>query len=69
MSTPEPKKFFLQKSNKFLDANDEFKAGGFMEKTAKAFDTEAAALDKAEAMGLDLDAIYVVAGKVRPVAP
>lgn len=55
--------YFLQKDNKFLDQTDAFKVGAFREPEAKSFETEAAALDKAEALGLNLDRIRVVKAK------
>ncbi len=61
--------YFLQKRNLFLDKTDTFKAPALRHPDAKPFDTEAAALDKAEAMGLNLDSIYVVKAKKREDAP
>lgn len=58
-------RYFLQKGNKFLAKNDKFDAPGFGHKDAQPFSTEALALDKAEAMGLDLDDVYVIKNKVR----
>lgn len=55
--------YFLQKDNKFLDAADAFTAPAMNHKDAKPFTSEKDALDKAEAMGLDLDRIEVLRAK------
>ncbi len=67
MSTP--KQFFLLKSNKFLDLNDQFKAIGMSDRSLQPFETKDAALDKAEALGLDLDSISVISGRKRRADP
>ena len=59
--------YFLQKNNQFLNKSDAFKAPALRHPDAKPFESEAAALDKAEAMGLDLDSIYVVKAKKKEV--
>jgi hypothetical protein len=61
--------FFLQKGNKFLDKSDAFLAPAMGHEFAQPFDTEDAALDKAEAMGLDLDAVDVRASKKQADKP
>lgn len=53
-------KFALRKNNQFLNASDEFKSPALYHKDTVRFDTEGAALDKAVALGLNLDAIKVV---------
>jgi hypothetical protein len=53
------KKFYLQKGNRYLATGDTFTAPTMGDEKAVAFDSEDAALDKAEALGLDLDRIYV----------
>jgi len=53
------RKYFLQKGNRFLAQGDVFTAPAMGDEKAIQFDTEDAALDKAEALGLDLDLIYV----------
>ena len=53
-------KFALRKGNLFLNGSDEFKSPALFHKDTVRFDTEEAALDKAVALGLDLDAIKVV---------
>ena len=64
MSKPETK-FYLRKGNKYITESDTFTAPAFGHESAKAFDTEDAALDKAEALGIDLDRVTVVEAKVR----
>lgn len=58
-------KHYLQKSNKFLNSNDKFVCPRILsastdELRAVGFDTEAAAVAKAEALGLDLAKIRVI---------
>lgn len=53
-------KFAVRKGNLFLNGLDEFKSPALFHKDTVRFDTEEAALDKAVALGLDLDAIKVV---------
>lgn len=53
-------KFALRKNNQFLNAADEFKSPALFHKDTVRFDTEDAALDKAVALGLNLDVIKVV---------
>lgn len=58
-------KHYLQKSNKFLNANDEFVCPKILSAStddlrAVGFATEAAAVSKAEALGLDLAKVRVI---------
>ena len=53
-------KFALRKGNQFLDASDEFKSPALYHASTVRFDTEDAALDQAEALGLHLDQVKVV---------
>ena len=54
------KQFFaLKKVNKFYDVNDTFKSPAGRNKDTFQFDSEDAALDKAEALGIHLDDIEV----------
>ena len=62
-------KFALRKGNQFLDASDEFKSPALFHKDTARFDTEDAALDKAVALGLDLDAVDVRAFKKQADKP
>lgn len=66
---PHTVQFFLRKDNKFLNKSDVFAAPAFGHESAQPFDTEDAALDKAEAMGLDLDAVSVKAAKKKAGKP
>lgn len=59
-------KFYVLKGTKVLAADDSFQPMG--DKSA-AFVSEDAALDKADALGLDLDDILVISSKVKPIAP
>lgn len=52
-------KFAIRKGNLFLNASDEFKSPALYHKDTVRFDTEDAALDKAVALGLDLDSLKV----------
>lgn len=51
--------FVLKKGNKFYDVNDTFKSPAGTDKDTFRFDSEDAALDKAEAKGIHLDDIEV----------
>ena len=58
-------KHYLQKSNRFLNASDEFVCPKILspdkdELRAVGFDTKAAAVAKAEALGLDLSKVRVI---------
>lgn len=57
--------FFLEYGNYFLNKTDAFKAPTFRDASVQVFDTEASALDKAEALELDLDRIRVLQTKKR----
>jgi hypothetical protein len=58
-------KYALKKGNQFLNASDAFKSPALYHKDTVRFDTEAAALDKAVALGLHLDTIDVVRLQVK----
>ena len=51
--------FVLKKGNKFYDVNDTFKSPAGRNNDTFQFDSEDAALDKAEALGIHLDDIEV----------
>ena len=57
-------KFAIRKGNLFLNASDEFKSPAMYHKDTVRFDTEDAALDKAVALGLNLDSLKVHRFKV-----
>ena len=60
-------KFALRQGTKFLSVNDEFKVKTTSDKETATFDSEDAALDKAEALGIDLDRIKVI--DISPLTP
>ncbi len=57
-------KFALRKNNQFLNGSDEFKSPALFHKDTVRFDSEDDALDKAVALGLDLDSLKVHSFKV-----
>ena len=60
MSSKKVELFALAKGNQFLDKSDAFKSPALYHANTVNFDTENAALDKAESLGLHLDTIRVV---------
>ncbi len=56
----------LQKGTKFLSLSDEFTEAIGMRESSKSFESQEAALTKAEELGLDLDQIRVIRFKARP---
>jgi len=58
-------KYYLQKGNQFITAANVFTAPSMGHKSALSFDSEDAALNKAEELGLHLDDINVIKKKVR----
>lgn len=57
-------KFAVRKGNLFLNGLDEFKSPALFHKDTARFDTKDAALDKAVALGLDLDNLKVHSLKI-----
>lgn len=57
-------KFAVRKGNQFLNSADVFKSPALYHKDTVRFDTEDAALDKAVALGLNLDQVKVIHLKV-----
>jgi hypothetical protein len=62
------KKVCIQKGNRYLCADDTFSSRSRNCETTALFDSEDAALDKAEALGLDLDRIHVCKASGKPAA-
>lgn len=60
----EPKKFRVSYRNKFLSKTDQFNLPMGMHPDAQDFDTEEAAVNKAQTLGVNLDKIRVVQFRV-----
>jgi len=58
-------KFALRKGNQFLNASDEFESPALYHADTVRFDTEESALDKAVALGLQLDSVKSIRIKTR----